>query len=198
MRKYLILVLSICFFGGVASAYEDPSIAGWDNKSKYAQQAGRGGSRPVVTLKWVRLANTGINATSVVSGDALIYDIVSSDDGITVRRTTTSADGAFAGIAVTTILTADTASTFDVQSDIGKRNWGWIAVHGPVMATTGAGAGNGRSAGEACITSTDSTIITGYQTTNDAIGYQRGGLKCIFMDTPTASSSSTKVFLSNE
>lgn len=68
----------------------------------------------------VRLGAIGNSATQIVSGDAVVWDTV-SDDGVTVRLTTTSADGAFAGIAVGTIPTADAAST-SAFDDVGRRN----------------------------------------------------------------------------
>lgn len=167
MNKFKLTALSLLMAFGLglsvaAYAYPDPILKGWDNKSKFAQQvAGAGGTTQVTTLKWVRHSSQGPNIAGIASGDVVVYDTV-SDDGISVRLTTTSADGAIAGIAVTAIPSSDnaTGSTGTAFDDYGRRNWGWILVHGRIIAKTSAGGTNGNSIGDAFITSTDSGAIT--------------------------------------
>ena len=160
MRKHILIALSAIFLAtsGVAFAYPDPTIAGWDNKSKYAQQAGQGGTRQTVTLVWVRYVDQAQNGASIVSGDAVVWSTV-SDDGVSVTRSSASADGAFAGIAVVAIPTADTVqnSPFD---GYGRRNWGWVLVHGKTVANITAGGAANCSAGDGFITSSDAGQIS--------------------------------------
>lgn len=164
MRKLLFsLSLAFVMASGVAYSYDDPSISGWDNKSKFAQEApGKAGTTQVTTLKWVRNCSRALSTGNIASGDVVVYSTV-SDDGISVLKTTTSADGAIAGIAVTAILTADGAST-SAFDDAGRRNWGWILVHGKTFANASAGGTNGNAVGAGFITSTDAGAITAVQT----------------------------------
>lgn len=155
--KALVLGLAILLSSSVVMAYDDPTIAGWENKSKLAQQVRQG--TQVTVLKLVRNANEGNDATSIASQDIVVYDTV-SDDGITVALTTTSADGAIAGVAVTSIPTSDTAGSTSAQADAGLRNWGWILVHGKTNAKTGTGGANNAQTGDPFITSTDSGAVT--------------------------------------
>src|SRR3990167_10855282 len=111
MKKFTFLasfLLSAFLLGtGVAHAVNEPTLQGWDNKSKFAQQVpGAGGSTQTTVLKFVRYGESAENGAQIVSGDAVVYDSI-SDDGITIDLTTTSADGAFAGLAVVTIPTSD-------------------------------------------------------------------------------------------
>jgi len=198
MRKYILIALSAVFMATSGVAYAaDPTIAGWDNKSKYAQQAGQGGTRQTVTLKLVRYAAGEQNAASILSGDAVVYSTV-SDDGISVTRSSTSADGAFAGIAVTTILTADTAQNSPYEG-WGKRNWGWIQVHGKVVANVTAGGGNGAAVGDFFITSSDAGQITTIVNRTSEGEVNAGSLREVaakggfFMDSLASDASSTSV-----
>lgn len=163
MKKLFIVLSFLAFIGsGVASAAE-PTYSGWDNKSKFAQQvAGKGGTQQTVTLKWVRYSEQAQNGASIVSGDAVVYDTV-SDDGVSVSRSSASADGAFAGIAVVTIQTSDTVQNSPFEGN-GKRNWGWIIVHGKAVANITAGGAANCSAGDGFITSADAGVVSCYQT----------------------------------
>lgn len=154
MRK-----LSLFFFAlmlGLASsafALDDPSM---ENVIKlHGTGASQGSS--VRVIKLVRNP-AGVGAATRVSGDALVYDSV-SDDGVTCTVTTTSGDGTFAGILATNFQTADQASLI-ARDDAGRRNWGWIVVHGLATANTTAGGANNAQIGEPMITSTDAGVVT--------------------------------------
>lgn len=108
-------------------------------------QAGR-------VIKLVRFSDADPNDTSIASGDAVVYD-TNSADGITVRLTTTSGDAAFAGIAITTIETSDAVTGTSAMDDVGRRNWGYIVVHGVALANVD-GAG-GLAAGNPIMASAD-------------------------------------------
>lgn len=106
------------------------------------------------------------NAPTLAAGSAVIWDLI-SDDGVTIKTTTTSGDPAFAGIVTTAILSAETANTSFASDDNGKRNWGYIQTYGPVTAKVVAGGTNANAAGNFFITSRDEGAIT---TAETAIG----------------------------
>ena len=159
-----------------------------------------GGRQSVSTkvYKLVRFANRGPNAL-VDSGDVLVWDTV-SDDGVAVSLTTTSADGAIAGIAVTQIESADSASSSAADDD-GRRNWGYIIVHGVTAADASSGGHNSANVGDPFVTSVDSGAITTLQDratgapTNTAgvrNGLASGGF---YLDTPGVTDTSVQVFV---
>ena len=199
-KKFLSLALllaSVFSFVSLPSAHAigEPNFAEWENKSD------KGGDRhPARVLKMVRNPLRGQDDTSLVSGDVVVVDTV-SDDGLTVTRTTNSHDNAIAGIVVTTIPTADSNSTIYTE-DRGRRNWGWIIVHGPANARITAGGAGGAAARDAFITSTDSGTVTdanaisgGNDADTLATAMGRGGF---FLDAPGASDTSAEVFVQLE
>lgn len=113
-------------------------------------------------IKLVRFASRDQDTRSLVSGDAVRYSLT-SDDGVTISTSTTSGDGAIAGIVCTTIQSCDNSST-RAQDDAFRRNWGWIVVHGPTTALVTAGGTNNHAAGDPWILSTDEARITTLQT----------------------------------
>src|SRR3990167_2974383 len=150
MRKLFAFSLALLFASalcGISFAADDPTFPMWKNKSDKT-----GDSHPVRVLKMVRNPAREQNTDTLDSGDAVVYSLV-SDDGISIATTTTSADGAFAGILVTAIPTGDANST-NFRDDRGRRNWGWAIVHGPVAVDVSAGGTNGNAAGDIFITST--------------------------------------------
>lgn len=164
MKHIKLLALSlvaIIGMGSVAFAFDEPTFSSWNQK----RNVGGRQSDPVITLKLVRFASRDTGETlgvfpSISSGDAVVYDLV-SDDGVTVALTNTSGDASFAGIAVGTIQSADGGST-SAADDNGRRNWGWIAVHGRVLANTSAGGTNANVAGQPFYTSRDAGKVTGF------------------------------------
>lgn len=159
MRKLYILMLTLLATVGLVStsfARSEPGFESWSNKSV---NVGRE-SNPVRILKLVRNSAGGDNGVTIVSGDAVVYD-TNSDDSVSVRVTTTSADGAFAGIAASQILSSDASAAASAFDDIGRRNWGYIIVHGPANANTTTSGTNGNAAGDLFVTSTDAGKITG-------------------------------------
>lgn len=172
MKKLLILAAFLVHsFAGTAFAYDSPSFDGWTDKSKDRAQQGN----PVRVLKLVRNSSQTVNAGVISTESAVVYDTI-SDDGVTVRMASASADGAFAGIAVTQIQTADTAGAARAQDDAGKRNWGWILVHGPTTVLAIAGGTNGHGVGDPFITSDDAGTVTSLELagTNYASGVFSG------------------------
>lgn len=156
MRKpilFLVAILSL-MVSTSAFAINEPQYA------NYHIKRGTGGN-PADAARTVRLVRYGQNSAdgaTVNSGDAVVWSTI-SDDGITVNHTTTSADGAFAGIACVSIQSGDVqaGSAYD---DVGRRNWGWIVVDGYVRANVSAGGTNAHTLGDAFITSTDAGRIT--------------------------------------
>ena len=158
MKKYIValtLLASTLMLGGVSYAVDLPSNEGIIKRINGARQ-----STATRVYKLVRFGANSINGTQAISaGEAVVYDTI-SDDGITIRRTTTSADGAFAGIAVTAILSSDATSGTTALDDWGRRNWGYVLVHGKVPANSTAGGSNNAQVGDVVITSTDAGMIT--------------------------------------
>lgn len=181
-----------------AFAIDDPTFANYIKKraegAKFAD-ASRG-------VRLVRFSNNGLNASSLVSGDAVVWDTV-SDDGVSVRTTTTSADGAFAGIVCTTIPTSDASTGTSAYDDLGRRNWGWIVVEGFMTARATAGGTNGNSAGDIFITSTDSGVITtlenaGGNSTANQIQRAVRGRGGFFFDAGDGSSTTYEVYVQRQ
>lgn len=206
MRKLYILAVAIfaITLSQPAFAINEPSFANQEKKSMPGALQGE----PIRVVKLVRYSTRGNSTTSLTSGDAVVYDTV-SDDGISVRRTTSSGDGAFAGITAVTILTADSnaSSAFD---DAGLRNWGWIVVHGPMVANAGTGGTNGNAVGDFFITSVDAGSVTTLELSRGIAGVtvdtavMRSELKRtaaaggFFLDAADGTSTSYEVFVENE
>lgn len=158
IKSLSLALLALVMLAGTSFAFvnpPDPDIIaekkGVSGKKVWEQAA-------VVLL--VRNAHAGLSGTmNILSEDAVIYD-TNSDDGVTVRLTTTSADGALAGIAVTAITSSDAATGTAASDDWGRRNWGYILVHGKCTAKAVAGGTNVNAVKDAFMTSTDSGAIT--------------------------------------
>ena len=125
-----------------------------------------------------------------------------SDDGITIGTTTTSADTAFAGILATSISSGDATST-SFRDDRGRRNWGWVIVHGPANANVTAGGTSAHSVGDPMITSTDVAKVTTYRnetlpTLGKTILVQAYAAKGYFMDAAVAANTVEEVFVMAE
>lgn len=171
-----------------------------------------GGSQGEATrvIKLVRFASRDADTASLASGDAVRYSLI-SDDGVTVEKTFTSADGAFAGIVAMTIPSADGSST-SLRDDIGRRNWGWIVVNGPTTATVSAGGTNNNAAGDRFYTSRDAGKVAGLEEvslsadlTTPALWRahvtnqlkKAGNSGGFFMDAADGSSTSVDVYVEN-
>lgn len=201
MKKLSFLfILALVLGAGQAYAIDEPTIRGWKNKSDQAQHTWD----QTTILKFVRNGQMGANTTSIQSGDAVVYSAF-SDDGVSVMLTTTSADGGFAGIAVTPIPTCDQSSVTTWRDDIGRRNWGWVLVHGKTFAKVTAGGSNGHAAGDFFITSADSGAITTISNrANATLPVTAGGAReiaasgGIFLDAATAANTVEEVFVRAE
>lgn len=195
----LLVLLAVMVSGNAFAAFTNPPEASIDAR-KEGLDGRKMGSQPVVIIL-VRNSLTGINQVGIASEDAVVYD-TNSDDGVSVKLTTVSADGALAGIAVTTILTSDAATGTTAYDDYGRRNWGYVLVHGKCTAKVTAGGTNGNVVGAPFITSTDSGAITTYYSFDSAvtvadrvntvlrIGSNKGGF---FYNTADGSSTSVPV-----
>lgn len=157
MRK-IIAILGLLFITVPALATEIPPSPDFDNVVKLRNQ-GTSADATVRVVKLVRFGAQGDSVESISVGEALVYSSI-SDDGVTIARSTTSGDGAFAGIAATIIQTADNTASNSAGDDNGRRNWGWIIIHGKANALAKAGGTNGHSIGDPFITSSDSGRVT--------------------------------------
>lgn len=193
LRYFLILAL-LTFVVSPAFALNDTTL---DDVVRLKGDGARQGSA-VRVLKLVRYDESGQNGTGVSSGDALVLSLL-SDDGVTVDRSAASHDQAFVGIAAMTIQTSDATTGTSAYDDVGRRNWGWMIVHGPANAKVSAGGTNGHSAGTPFVTSTDAAAVTGLQTVNvaltaDVIG-QSTSTGGIFLDAASASATDAEVYV---
>ena len=197
MRKLILALFTMCVVCSANAYAADPQFRTWTDKSMMTDKQGT----PVRVLKRVRFASNDANAVGIVSGDAVKYDTV-SDDGVTVAFATTSKDGAFAGIAVTTIQTADSASA-SAQDDAGRRNWGWIIVHGPANANVTAAGTNNNAVGAVLITSRDQGKVTTFETPTGSVASLDTAIAAansggFFYDAASASDTTVEVFVNLE
>lgn len=174
MKKLILILLTFGMLSGTA-------FAGPPETDILSEKKGLGGRRQgdqaaVIVLVRNSGASASSTALNIVSADAVVYD-TNSDDGVSVRLTTTSADGALAGIAVTAITSSDATSGTSAFDDNGRRNWGYILVHGRCLAKTSAGGTNGNNIGDAFITSVDSGAITTFALLNSDAGGVNSALK---------------------
>ena len=190
MRKHLVIALTLLTmaFGVNAYAVDRPADNGIIKRPDGGRQ-----SQAVKVYKLVR--NSSQNGTTgVISiGSVVVWDTV-SDDGISVRMTTTSRDGAIAGIAVTLISPDVTALGPAASDDEGKGNWGYIQVHGNCNALTLTGGTNGNAAGNVFITSSDAGNITTFRSdvgNSDAIAVLNTRNGGFFYDATGTASSGT-------
>ena len=192
MRKLysLLLIALSVMVSSTAYAANDPTYGSWENGSSATTDR-----EPTRVLRFFRFSDYDANDTTIASGDALVLDNV-SDDGITVIRTTSSADSALVAIACVAIPTADTSST-TFRDDRGHRNWGWGVVSGKADANLTAGGNNSPTAGVSFITSGDAGTVTAAMSINDsgAVARGRGGF---FMDTVAAGDTSAEVYVQLE
>lgn len=201
MKKSIILSLMAMFALGTVSFAANTS-----NRNPIPEPAGNGiklssirigatEDDPIRVFKLVRFTSADAGSPSIASGDVVVYD-TNSADGVSVRLTTSSADPAIAGIAVTAIQSADGGST-SAFDDIGHKNWGWICVHGPALVNQGGV--NGASVGNIFITSSDPTRVTTVPTLNASTGANGAGSKGgFYLVVGTAGSTSSKVFVELE
>lgn len=198
MKKMLNLFLlaGLLLVSTSSFAYNDPTFQAQIKMQTVGQKQGE----PVREVKFVRFASRDANATSILSGDVVVYDTV-SDDGVTVTRSIVSGDCSIAGIAATTILSAD-GSAVSAFDDAGRRNWGWVVVHGPMTANITAGGTNAHAARDPFYTSRDEGRISGPQTGDGApqaavlrMATSTGGF---FMDAAVASETTADVFVKLE
>lgn len=202
--KFLALSLvAVLAASGTALAINSPDDVGQIKRVIGARQ-----DEPTRVYKLVRNPNRGANgvgeATGFASNDVVVYDVI-SDDGITVNYTTTSCDNTVAGIVAMTIPSGDNGTLpTSAADDIGRRNWGYIIVHGPAVAkvTTGGGTG-GHSAGDPWFTSTDTGAAAGLQSmTNigatNAVQKKLGARGGFFYDAAVTADSTAQVFVNLE
>ena len=162
--KKLNLIALLLISGLIVSSSAYATTPNPDQPGIVKKLTGTTGWEPTRVYKLVRNASRDANTSGIVSRDVTVYSTI-SDDGVTVTLTLSSADTAVAGIAVTTIETSDATGTDNsAQADYGRRNWGWIQVHGPTFARVKAGGANGALAGDAWITSRDLGAITAFPT----------------------------------
>lgn len=131
----LFLIALLAFGGAVTVMAEQPTS---DNYEIFGQGGAIGISAPTKVVN-VRYAMSSANSHSLQSGDCVIWS-TNSHDGITISACVTSNDPAFAGVLVTSILTAEGSGNSVSRND---RNWGKMAISGYclVKATLGSTAG---------------------------------------------------------
>jgi len=170
----LLLLIGVMVSGTSFAAFINPSESTIDAEKKGLSGRKMGDQAAVVLL--VRNSGSSTTALSITANDVVVYD-TNSDDGVSVRLTTTSADGAIAGIAVSTFQSSDASTGTTASDDYGRRNWGYILVHGKTNAKTSAGGTNGNLIGDLMITSKDSGAVTFMEsvTTNDVVSVLRVG-----------------------
>lgn len=154
-------------------------------------------------VKLVRNASQEAATVAMASGDAVVYSSL-SDDGVTIAYTTTSKDATFAGILGTAISTSDAAAGTDANSDQGRRNWGWVIVHGPANAKVSSSGTNVHAAGDLFFTSRDAGAVTTFEALRGAATASIDAVRAVgaaggfFFDASVASNTSEEVFVRAE
>lgn len=203
MRKLTLALLLALFVGSIASvayAIDDPSYANYVIKrSTGAKQSDS--PRVVRLVRYSVRGNDGSSQTrDLVSNDLVVWD-TNSDDAVSVRMTSTSADGAVAGVVCSnTILTADNAQNF-VGDANGQRNWGWIVVDGFATVRVQPGT-NGAAIGDPVLTSRDTGAAATFETlsvdstadvtTNAKLATKSAGF---FFDTLAATDTTAEIYV---
>lgn len=174
MRKLTILLALFSFFTFAGTSFADPPPAPtYDNAFKL-RNTGVSWDATVRVIKLVRNSSQDPNTGIISAGSVVVYDTV-SDDGVSVRMTTTSGDGAIAGIAATLIETSDNVNTTSAGNDEGRKNWGWSVVHGKADATAIAGGTNEAVVGDLFITSRDAGAIASLEVRRGVLGMTQLG-----------------------
>jgi len=211
MKKIISLFVALGFVLCATHAYAitQPDFPGIKKSIIGGRQ-----SEAVRVYKRVRYAMTNPLKYSISANEVVIYDMI-SDDGYTISKSGVSADTAIAGIAVTEIQSAPAGTITDGRDHEGKRNWGYIQVHGPCIAKV---LYTSPTVGDPFITSADNSITTGASVTDRAVGSvgtfeadhvilagtagdsifdlrQLAAVGGFFMDTPTAGVLTTDVFI---
>lgn len=202
MKKILLALSLALVVAAPAFAIDDPNFA------NYVIKRGTG-ARQSEAVREVRLVRYGVQGNAglsqtrdLASRDLVVWDTV-SDDGVSVRMTATSTDGAIAGIvASATIQTADGVQNWVGEAD-GKRNWGWIVVSGKAVVNLAiGGGGNGPSVGDPFFTSRDTGTATYLEAhSNDAVADMRHNIRAgttrggFFFDAPTTGDASVEVYV---
>lgn len=128
MKKFLIalLVAALVMPMGLAYARAGLDGDGGDIGGKAYDWS------PERTFRWVRyIPETQSNTSATLSAESIVIWSLTSADGVTVTRTTTSGDTAVAGVVKWAILTHEAGTWGNTaQEDYGKRNWGWLQTYG--------------------------------------------------------------------
>lgn len=194
MKKLLSLVLALALVGG-GFAFADV-------------QLDKGQSLSTSPKVWFvgRYARTGSEerggATHISADSVVIWD-TTSNDGVTINKTTTSGDALVVGVTMDRIQgsSRDTAAT----SDEAGGNWGRIQTwgrHANVRFQVAAGlfvpaagmrVGSGSTSQDAAIfrdTSTDNTANGNFtNSSKDAFG--------VLLNTPTSTATTADIFIKN-
>ena len=189
MRKYIAILLAVLLMAGTAFA-ATPGRDLSPGKGDIMGNVGRYDFDAHKTFRLVRYvpADNSAVSTTLTANSLVIWD-TTSDDGVTVTTTATSANAAVAGIIVQQALTPQTLGNTATQ-DYAKRNWTWLQTYG--LATAALADDEGVvAAGSPIAIGADKGTVTGY---NSAIS--PFGASCGFAyDDIAASGTDSEVFL---
>ncbi len=116
------LVAGTCYAAGPTGPGSPGDILG---QAKYQFEAHK-------IFRLVHVSPGNNDADGIAAGSVVVWDDV-LDDGVSVETTTTSGDGAVAGVLVTTVVSNDPdASANTLASDDAglAANWGWLQTYG--------------------------------------------------------------------
>lgn len=193
--SFFLAVVSLVGFAGVAHARPEPADPG-----EYHGSIGVKEYTPTKRYVIVRYAEQAQNALAIYSGDVVVWDS-NSDDGVTVDVTTNSFDGAIAGIAVTSLETADSIGN-TAADHAGRRNYGVIQVYGRALANIVSASVNSAAVGDPFGTSKVAGQITTFEAfTADEAGVITEAIEAatgaggFFYDTPASGDRQAEVFI---
>lgn len=193
MKKFIFCLLAILLMCGIAFA-KSPTLSYPGDILGQTKLPGD----PHRIFRLVRyVPPTYAGAATTLAADSIVIWDLTSDDGVTITTTTTSADSAVAGIIALTVATPD-AEGYDSYQATGHGNWTWLQTYGKAEvrissdSAVGAGwsMGTGTTAGEAAPvlfgTSTASSTAT------DAAQQGKAGF---FYDAASAAADDVECFL---
>ena len=135
--KRILSIMLVALFMATSVVMAAPSGPG--APGEILGQGYRGDPHRIFRLVHVSPDNN--DSDGLAAGSVVCWDN-SLDDGVSVELTTTSGDGAVAGVLVTAVISNDTAAAQITASDdpSGNANWGWLQTYGLSLENPTVGA----------------------------------------------------------
>lgn len=200
MKKLLSFVLALLLIGG-----------GFSTISYADVQIGEGQSLSTAGKIWFvgrsgRTGNVGLAGANEISKDSVVIWDTTSNDGVSVRVTTTSSDALVAGVTMDIIKGSSTDNTAAEDENANPSNWGRVQVWGrhadvrfqvcalPFSCAAGMLVGTGSTSQDAAVFRAASfdataTLANLSHASRDSFG--------VMLETPAVTDTTVDVFIKN-